>query len=137
LGEVSTKKTLEVQEKQKKVTDEVMTSIDSIFAGFHSALLKLPMELTDSETAQLHNKAWGQLAYNVAQTLNCDDDHAYIHQNRNLMGKPSTLAIVNGKPCSTRALSASFASHREMNNKLVPLDDGSSSKKRKPDRRPN
>jgi hypothetical protein len=139
-GEVCTKKTLEVQETQKKVTDAVMTSIDSTFAGhFHSAILKLPMELTDSETAQLQDEAWGQSAYNVARTLNCDDDRAYIRQNRNLMGKPSTLAIVNGKPCSTRALSASFALHREMNNKLVPLlDDGSSrSKKRKPDMRPN
>jgi hypothetical protein len=137
-GQVSKKKALEVHETQKKVTDAVMTSIDSTFAGhFSSTLKKLPMKLTDSMTAQLTDEAWGQAAYNMASTFNCDDDRAYIRQHRNLMGMPSTLAMVDGKPRSTRALSNSFTAHRQINNKLVALDDHGTSKKRKPSLRPN
>jgi hypothetical protein len=139
-GQVSKKKALEVHETQNKVTNAVMTSIDSTFAGhFNSTLKKLPMTLTNSETAQLTDEAWGQAAYNMARTFNCDDDRAYIRHHRNQMGMPSTLVMVDGKPCSTRALSNSFASHREINNKLGALEDLSSttSKKRKPSLRPN
>jgi hypothetical protein len=65
-GELCTKKTLEVEETQKKVTDAVMTSIDSTFAGhFHSAILKLPMELTDSETARLQDGTMSKLHMDV------------------------------------------------------------------------
>ena len=84
-GQVSKKKALEVHETQKKVTDAVMTSIDLTFAGhFSTTLKKLPLDLTDSETAQLEDEAWGQAAYNMARTFNCDDDRAYICQQRNL-----------------------------------------------------
>jgi hypothetical protein len=80
-GQVSKKKALEVQETQKKVTYAVMTSIDFTFAGhFSSTAQKLPTKLTDLEIAQLTDEAWGQAAYNMAQTFNCDDDHAYICQ---------------------------------------------------------
>jgi hypothetical protein len=41
------------------------------------------------------------------------------------------------QPVSARALSSSFSSHREKNNDLAPLDDGSSNKKRKSSLRPN
>ena len=138
-GQVSKKKALEVHETQKKVTHAVMTSIDSTFAGhLNSTIKKLPMKLTNSETAQLTDEAWSQAAYNMARSFNCDDDRAYIRHHRNQMGMPSTLVMVDGKPCSTRALSNSFASHREINNKLGALDDlSSSSKKRKPSLRPN
>ncbi len=70
-GQVSKKKALEVHDTQNKVTNAVMTSIDSTFAGhFNSTLKKLPMTLTNSETAQLTDEAWGQAAYNMAQTFN-------------------------------------------------------------------
>ena len=138
-GQVSKKKALEVHETQTKVTNAVMTSIDSTFAGhFNSKLKKLPTKLTNAETEQLTDEAWGQAAYNMARTLNCDDDRAYIRHHRNQMGMPSTRVMVNGKPSSTRALSNSFASHRQINNKLGALDDdGGSNKKRKPSLRPN
>jgi hypothetical protein len=107
---VSLKKALRVQETQKKVATALMTSIDSTFGGhFRDALQKLPTKLTHSETSQPEDTAWGQAAFNLAQAINCVDDRAHIHQHRNMMGMPSTLAMVDGKPHSTRALSGSFA----------------------------
>jgi hypothetical protein len=61
----------------------------------------------------------------------------FPRENRQAMGMPSNIAVIDGKPVSGRALSSSFSSHREKNNDLAPLDDGSSNKKRKSSLRPN
>jgi hypothetical protein len=138
-GELAQKRALEVEESQKKATTAVMTGIDSTFGAHFNSELPGRTNLPNSQVSQLQEEAWNRAAYNLAGSMNCDDDRAYIQQNRQAIGMPSTLAVVDGKPFSTRSLGASFASHRATNNNLVPSEDPHASSSKYPSRglRPN
>jgi hypothetical protein len=113
-----------VAKTQKKAALVIMDSINSIFSSvFKQKALAVESTLlapmTSPQRLQLEDEAWTKAAYNLAQTVDCEEDHIWIRTNI-AMDKPCTTVNVDGCTHDTCQIGSSWSKHQAKNNNIGP-----------------